>query len=114
MICVKKFPDPSLLCTARLFALIALWFLPFSTAITNVSMLLFAGATLLAKQTWRRGYQVARHPAGTLALSMCYSAAPFSESMLWLVKYRKLLFIPLLLIAFQGVDWSGAARSGLF
>ncbi len=118
----KKFPDVSLLWIARLFALIALCSLPFSTAITNVSMLIFAGATLLAKETWRRGYQAVRHPVGgtalllfaALVLSLGYSTAPLSESALWLVKYRKLLFIPLLLIAFQGVNWSGVARWGLF
>lgn len=85
-------------------------------------MLLFAGATLLAPETWQRGIKALRHPVSlaalllfsALALSLWYSAAPLAEGALWLVKYRKLLFIPLLLIAFQGVDWSNAARLGLF
>lgn len=109
------------LASAQLFALIALWCVPFSTALTNIALGLFAIAALLAPELWRNWRNALRHPVsiatlallGALAISVLYSSAPFEESIKWLAKYRKLLFIPLLIAVFQGRPLANVARLGL-
>src|SRR5690349_3074114 len=90
------------LAAARAFALLALWLVPCSTALTNVSMILFTMASLLAPEVWRNARSMLRHPVSiaaillmlALTLSLLYSVAPLNDSTAWLLKYRKLLFIP--------------------
>lgn len=109
------------LATAQLFALIALWCVPFSTALTNIALGLFAIAALLAPELWRNWRNALCHPVsiatlallGALAISVLYSSAPLEESIKWLAKYRKLLFIPLLIAVFQGKPLANVARLGL-
>ncbi len=109
------------LAAARAFALLALWSVPCSTALTNISIILFTLAALLAPEVWRNARLMLRHPVSVaaillmlaLTLSLLYSVAPLSESAAWLAKYRKLLFIPLLILVFQGADLAETARRGL-
>ncbi|BBO59697.1 O-antigen ligase [Mycoavidus sp. B2-EB] len=109
------------LASAQLFALIALWCVPVSTALTNITLGLFAIAALLAPEVWRNWRNALRHPVSiatlallsVLAISVLYSSAPLEESLQWLAKYRKLLFIPLLIAVFQGRPLANVARLGL-
>ncbi len=109
------------LAAAQLFALVALWCVPISTALTNTALSLFAIAVLLAPELWRNWRSAICHPVSiatfalifALIISVLYSAAPFDESIKWLMKYRKLLFIPLLIAAFQDRPLANVARLGL-
>ncbi|UUM22238.1 O-antigen ligase [Mycoavidus sp. SF9855] len=109
------------LAAAQSFALIALWCVPISTALTNIALGLFAIAVLLAPELWRNWRNAFSHPVSiatfalifALIISVLYSAAPFDESIKWLMKYRKLLFIPLLIAAFQDRPLANVARLGL-
>ncbi len=109
------------LAAARAFALFALWSVPCSTALTNISVILFAIAALCAPEVWRNARSMLRHPVSVaaillllaLTLSLLYSVAPLDKSVAWFAKYRKLLFIPLLILVFQGADLANAASRGL-
>lgn len=106
---------------ARVFALIALVFVPISTALTNFATILFMVAALLSPEVWRNWRQLYRHPVALaalllmamLAISVTYTVAPLNEALSWLLKYRKLLLIPLLILVFSGANWNGAIRYGL-
>ncbi len=109
------------LAAARAFALLALWSVPCSTALTNISVILFAIAALCAPEVWRNARSMLRHPVSiaaillllALTLSLLYSLAPLNKSVAWWAKYRKLLFIPLLILVFQGAELANTARRGL-
>jgi O-antigen ligase len=110
------------LLASRLFALIALWFVPISTAITNAALLMSVLTALFAPEPWHRWRVVMQHTvslaamalAAALIFSLFYSTAPLADGIRWLIKFRKLLFIPFLILIFQQSDWANAARTGLF
>jgi hypothetical protein len=110
---------------ARTFALISLCAVPVSTAGVNVGsglVLLFA---LLSPEVWRACGKMRASPTSiialilfsALALSMSYSAASHKDALDFLLKYRKLLLLPVLFLVFYGSDrskWSRAAIWALF
>ena len=110
---------------ARAFALVTLCVVPISTAGVNLGsglVLLFA---LLSPEAWRACKRVISSPVNVaaltlfvvLALSMTYSSASHDEAVGFLLKYRKLLMLPLLFVVFYGSDrskWQPAAIWGLF
>lgn len=110
---------------ARAFAVATLCAVPISTAGVNLGcglVLLFA---LLSPEAWRACGKIRTSPASVsalilfaaLALSMLYTSAPRSEAFDFLLKYRKLLLIPVLFLVFHGSDrskWSRAAIWALF
>jgi O-antigen ligase len=110
---------------ARAFALVTLCAVPISTAGVNLGsglVLLFA---LLSPEAWRACKKIAASPVNVaalilfvvLALSMTYSSASHDEALGFLLKYRKLLMLPVLFVVFYGSDrakWQSAAIWGLF
>ncbi|MGI4814252.1 MAG: O-antigen ligase family protein [Janthinobacterium lividum] len=107
---------------ARVLALAALFFVPISTALTNATTLLFVVALLCAPEFWRRWRLLYRHPVGLAALllalaflcSIGWGVTPMGAAFSWTLKYRKLLWIPLLIAAFAGSNWTEAARRTFF
>ena len=111
---------------ARWFAVLTLWLVPISTAGVNLGSGAFALMALTSPEVWRRaGSLRLRSPAGftalvlfvALTLSVSYSASGLHEASDFLMKYRKLLFIPLLYLVFAGDDasaWASMAVWGLF
>jgi O-antigen ligase len=107
------------------FALVTLYAVPISTAGVNLGsglVLLFA---LLSPEAWRACRKIRTSSASVvalilfvvLALSMTYSSASQGEAFDFLLKYRKLLMLPVLFVVFYGADrskWGGAAIWGLF
>ncbi|MCE4542385.1 MULTISPECIES: O-antigen ligase family protein [Caballeronia] len=94
---------------ARWFALITLSLIPISTAGVNVGSAAFALFAFISPEVWRRARPLLTWTAGAtaalalfvvLSLSLAYSSAGFAEAFDFLMKYRKLLFIPLLLLVF--------------
>ncbi|CAB3803167.1 O-antigen ligase family protein [Pararobbsia alpina] len=110
---------------ARIFALVTLCAIPVSTAGVNLGsglVLLFA---LLSPEVWKSFRQLATSPTtiaalvllAALALSMTYTAASRDEAFNFLLKYRKLLFLPVLFLVFygsQGTRWGKTAIWALF
>ena len=110
---------------ARLFALVTLCAVPVSTAGVNLGsglVLLFA---ILSPEVWKSLRQLATSPTSiaallllaALALSMTYTAASRDEALNFLLKYRKLIFLPVLFLVFygsHGTRWSKAAIWALF
>lgn len=110
---------------ARAFALVTLCAVPISTAAVNLGsglVLLFA---LLSPEAWRACRKIFTSPANVaaltlfavLGLSIAYSAASHDEAFSFLLKYRKLLMLPVLFVVFYGSDrsrWHSAAIWGLF
>lgn len=110
------------LTAARLFAVTALCLVPVSTAGTNIACGLFAACLLLAPEFWRGLPLLPRHGAslaallllGALIISVSYTVAPHHEAWGWVGKYRKLLLLPLAVIAFKDSGWAPAVRYALF
>src|SRR5271163_2367290 len=110
---------------ARTFALVTLCAVPVSTAGVNLGsglVLLFA---LLSPEVWRACRRIGTSRVNVaaltlfvvLALSMTYSSASHDEALGFLLKYRKLLMLPVLFVVFFGSDrskWQSAAIWGLF
>jgi O-antigen ligase len=110
---------------ARLFALVTLCAVPVSTAGVNLGsgiVLLFA---ILSPEVWKNLRQLASSPTSiaalvllaALALSMTYTAASRDEALNFLLKYRKLIFLPVLFLVFygsHGTRWGKAAIWALF
>lgn len=110
---------------ARTFALVSLCAVPISTAGVNLGsglVLLFA---LLSPEAWRACGKLRTSPTCiaalilfiALALSMTYTAASNDEAVNFLLKYRKLLLLPLLFLVFHRSDqskWGCAAIWALF
>ncbi|WP_244813865.1 O-antigen ligase [Caballeronia sp. Lep1P3] len=111
---------------ARWFAVVTLWLVPTSTAGVNIGSTVFAVLAIASPEVWRRARTlVARSPGGfaalvlfvALALSIAYSSAGVGEASDFLMKYRKLLFVPLLFLVFaddRAAFWAKAAVWGLF
>jgi O-antigen ligase len=110
---------------ARIFALVTLCAVPISTAGVNLGsglVLLFA---ILSPEVWKTLRQLATSPTtiaallllAALALSMTYTTASRDEALNFLLKYRKLIFLPVLFLVFYGsyeTRWSKAAIWALF
>ncbi|MGF6240977.1 O-antigen ligase [Paraburkholderia sp. GAS38] len=110
---------------ARVCALVTLCAVPISTAGVNLGsglVLLFA---LLSPEAWRACRKIFTSPVNVaaltlfavLGLSIVYSAASHDEAFSFLLKYRKLLMLPVLFVVFYGSDrskWQVAAIWGLF
>lgn len=119
-------PDSYQLIAAKWFAVVTLWLVPISTAGVNLGSAACAVFALTSPEVWRRagGLWKRSHAAVialalfvALALSVAYTAAPTSEAIDFLMKYRKLLFIPLLILVFadsERTKWSALATWGLF
>lgn len=111
---------------ARSFALLTLWLVPISTAGVNLGSALFTLCALASPEAWRRMRTMRAGSSASiaalilfvaLALSVAYSSAPAREAVDFLLKYRKLLFFPLLFLVFQSDDdtnWAAGAIWGLF
>jgi O-antigen ligase len=108
---------------ARALALLALWSIPLSTALTNVLGTLFIAWMLVTPETYRSWRAAARTPAIPAAMalalaltaSLLYTVAPLPEATDLLLKYRKLLLLPLAWIAFRGAfNASVLGHRGLF
>jgi O-antigen ligase len=110
---------------ARIFALVTLCAVPVSTAGVNLGsglVLLFA---ILSPEVWKTFRQLASSPTSVaallllaaLALSMTYTAASRDEAFNFLLKYRKLIFLPVLFLVFYNsheTKWGKAAIWALF
>ncbi|SAK60851.1 O-antigen polymerase [Caballeronia catudaia] len=111
---------------ARWFALLTLALVPISTAGVNVGSAAFALFALTSPEVWRRARSSLTGSSGAtaalalfivLSLSLAYSAAGYAEGFDFLMKYRKLLFIPLLVLVFAddaGRIWARRAVWSLF
>ncbi|WP_175939908.1 O-antigen ligase family protein [Caballeronia sp. BCC1704] len=111
---------------ARWFAIVTLWLVPISTAGVNLASGAFALLALTSPEVWRRAPALRmRSRAGfaalvlflALTLSLAYSSPGIHEAFDFLMKYRKLLFIPLLILVFgddNSSAWAKAAVWGLF
>lgn len=114
------------LLAAKWFAVLTLWLVPISTAGVNLGSAACAVFALTSPEVWRRARAnwTRSHAAvvalllfAALALSLAYTAAQTSEAVDFLMKYRKLLFIPLLLLVFADsgrTKWAAVATWGLF
>ena len=114
------------LVAAKWFAILTLCLVPISTAGVNVGSAVFAVLALISPEVWRRARTLrARSPAAlaalvlfiALALSLAYTSPGMNEAVDFLMKYRKLLFIPLLYLVFaddKSTAWTSVAVWGLF
>ncbi|MFP3586196.1 O-antigen ligase family protein [Paraburkholderia sp. SIMBA_055] len=107
---------------ARTFALVTLCAVPISTAGVNLGsglVLLFA---LLSPEVWRACGKIRTSPTSivalilfvALALSMAYTSASNDEAFNFLLKYRKLLLLPMLFLVFYGSDRSKWCRVAIW
>jgi O-antigen ligase len=107
---------------ARAFALVTLCAVPVSTAGVNLGsglVLLFA---LLSPEVWKTLRRLSTSPASiaavvlfaALALSVTYSPASKAEALDFLLKYRKLLFLPLLFLVFHDSDRSRWGKTAIW
>lgn len=111
---------------ARWFAILTLCLVPISTAGVNLGSAVFAILALISPEVWRRARTLRlRSPAAlaalvlflALALSLAYTSPGMNEAVNFLMKYRKLLFIPLLFLVFsddESAAWASLAVWGLF
>ncbi|BCF89205.1 hypothetical protein PPGU16_22720 [Paraburkholderia largidicola] len=110
---------------ARSFALIALFAVPLSTAGVNIAATLFAVCALLSPEVWRnwrslftdRVSVAALLLAAVLTLSLAWTTADRVHAMDFLMKYRKLIYLPLLILTFRDcrtTAWTTAAKWALF
>jgi O-antigen ligase len=110
---------------ARLFALLSLCAVPVSTAGVNLGSGIVLFFALLSPEAWKACRKLRASPASiaalilfiALALSLTYSAAGRDEAVNFLMKYRKLLLLPVLFLVFHGSDrtmWGRASIWALF
>jgi O-antigen ligase len=110
---------------ARIFALVTLCAVPVSTAGVNLGSGLILLFALLSPEVWRNLRQLATSRTSVaalvlfaaLGLSMLYGAATHKEALDFLLKYRKLIFLPVLFLVFydsHGTKWSRTAIWALF
>ena len=111
---------------ARWFAVLTLCLVPISTAAVNLGSGVFAVLALTSPEVWRRARSLrANSPAAlaalvlfvALTLSLAYTSPDIHEATDFLMKYRKLLFIPLLYLVFaddKSAPWATLAIWGLF
>src|SRR5579871_5064313 len=97
------------LIAARTSALIALFAIPLSTAGVNIFATLFAVCALLSPEVWRNWRVLFNDRvcvatlllAAGLTLSLAWTSADRAHAFDFLMKYRKLLYLPLLILAFR-------------
>src|ERR1700712_1860463 len=97
---------------ARFFALVSLCAVPLSTAGVNMGSGIVLVLALLSPEAWVASRRIAVSRASivalilfaALALSLVYTAADRSEAVNFLMKYRKLLLLPILFLVFYGSD----------
>lgn len=110
---------------ARSFALIALFAVPLSTAGVNIAATLFAVCALLSPEVWRnwrslftdRVSVAALLLVAVLTLSLAWTTADRVHALDFLMKYRKLIYLPLLILTFRDcrtTAWTTAAKWALF
>jgi O-antigen ligase len=95
---------------AKFFAILSGFFMPISTAGTNLSILICLICVIIGGNH-TQNYQILKKNQVIVTLSIglflllsigtLYSTAPFAESLKVLGKYRELLFIPLFIIIFN-------------
>ena len=98
---------------ARLCAVCSLFLIPISTAGVNVLAPLMVVIMLTCRRFWDaagalRHNKLAAAATGLfvlLAMSLLWDVSPVHESMSILLKYRKLLYLPFLLILFDDAAW---------
>ncbi|MBP0591691.1 O-antigen ligase family protein [Paraburkholderia sp. LEh10] len=110
---------------ARTFALVALFAVPLSTAGVNIAATAFAVCALLSPEVWRnwralltdRVSVAALLLAGVLTLSIAWTSADRVDAFDFLMKYRKLVYLPLLMLTFRDsrtTAWTTVAKWALF
>jgi O-antigen ligase len=110
---------------ARSFALVALFAVPLSTAGVNIAATLFAVCALASPEVWRnwrslftdRVSAAALLLAAVLTLSLVWTSADRGHAFDFLMKYRKLIYLPLLMLAFRDCRttvWATVAKWALF
>lgn len=120
---IKKDSYPLIL--ARAFALVALIAVPLSTAGVNIAAGLFMLCALLSAEVWRnwrvlftdRVSLAALLLFGGLAVSLAYTSADHTHAVDFLMKYRKLLYLPFLILVFRDcrtTAWTTAAKWSMF
>ncbi|QGZ60985.1 O-antigen ligase family protein [Paraburkholderia acidisoli] len=113
-----------LLC-ARFSAVLTLAAVPVSTAGVNLASALVLLFAICSPEAWRALRKIGKSPTSVaaivlfvaLALSLLYTTASMNEAVNFLMKYRKLLLFPIMLLVFQGdgsSKWGGAAIWALF
>ncbi len=113
------------LIVARTFALVALFAIPLSTAGVNIAATLFAVCALLSPEVWRNWRAIftdrvsvaALLLAAALTLSLAWTTADRMHAFDFLMKYRKLIYLPLLMLTFRDcrtTAWTTAAKWALF
>jgi O-antigen ligase len=111
---------------ARGSAVLALVSVPISTAGVNVATALVLVFALCSPEAWRALPRLVTSPTSVAAValfaalgaSLLYTTAPMKEAVDVLLKYRKLLLLPILFLVFHGSDdrskWGRVAIWGLF
>lgn len=110
---------------ARAFALITLFAVPLSTAGVNIAATLFVVCALLSPEVWRnwrllftdRVSLAALLLAAVMMLSLAWTTAERMYAFDFLMKYRKLIYLPLLILVFhdcRATAWTTVAKWGLF
>nr|WP_199027799.1 O-antigen ligase family protein [Ralstonia sp. ASV6] len=107
---------------ARLCAVCTLALIPISTAAVNILGPLALVVMLTCREFWQEARRLQHNRTAIaavalfllLALSLLWGTAPSGEALATLSKYRKLLFIPFLLMLFQDGAWRRLAMQALF
>jgi O-antigen ligase len=109
---------------ARAFALLALFSIPLSTAGVNIGATLFAVFAVLSPDVWRnwrllftnRVAVAAIALAAVLTLSLAWTEGDRAHAIDFLMKYRKLVYLPLLILVFNNCTriWTTVAKWGMF
>ncbi len=110
---------------ARFSAVLTLAAVPVSTAGVNLASALVLLFAVCSPEAWRGLRKIGASPTSVaaivlfaaLSLSLLYTTASMNEAVNFLMKYRKLLIFPILLLVFQGEGsskWGGAAIWALF
>jgi O-antigen ligase len=110
---------------ARTFALVALCAVPLSTAGVNIAATAFAVCALLSPEVWRNWRAIftdrvsvaALLLAAALTLSLAWTSADRGHAFDFLMKYRKLIYLPLLMLTFRDcrtTAWTTVAKWALF
>lgn len=107
-----------LLDASRFFGISVLFFLPISVGMVNTFAALFALSVFINRDFWHdladlwkiQVVKAALILLGALLIATLYSSAPLGAAFDFATKYRKLLFIPLLIWAFRDSGGQGKAR----